>query len=435
MLGSGIGHQEYTIGLREAITRFLPARGLPLLGKGRWTDRLLLWVALLMAFSSVAALKDRFTEARHIAVAMYPSRRRPGKTPEGFMAKLARQGRRILETVCNHLRAQIPTLTGIQWRVGKWLVFAVDGTKIDCPRTRDNQAHLKIGGRTKSGPQMLLVSLLHLGTGLLWSFRHTHARGSEPGLLRAMLGELPPGVLLLADAGFTGYHLLRTILAQGHHVLIRAGANRTYLRKLGFAAHEHKDIVYLWPQHSGRSVIEPLIFRRILIRTRKGRMMCLLTSVLDPRELPVAEALELYARRWGVEVFYRGFKQTLARRKMRCGSARHARVELDFAVLGLWLLSLVQWSAAAGKHLVGRSLAQALRVVRQAMHGRGDARSGLACQLRRLAPDPYCRTRRKAARRWAHKKRDRPCGIPYFRIATPSQIQCAKTFAAIYQQI
>jgi hypothetical protein len=435
MVWSGNGPQDYTMDLRRAIARFLPARGLPLLGKGRWTDRLLVLVMVLMALSCQRTLKDRFVEARQTVVAMYPSRRRPGKTCEGVMAKLTRQSRRLLVTLCQHLRAQMPGLTGRHWRIGKWLVFAVDGTKVDCPRTRDNQRRLKIGGRRKSGPQMLLVSLLHLGTGLLWSWRRTHARGSEPGLLREMIGELPPGALLVADAGFCGYQLLRTILAEGHEVLMRAGANRTFLRKLGFAVREHRDIVYLWSQQRGRGVVEPLIFRRILVRGRRGRIMCLLTSVLDPEELPLDAALSLYRRRWDTEVFYRGFKQTLARRKMLSGSACHALVELDFTVLGLWLLSLMQWTAARTKYVAGLGLAQALRVVRQAIARRGDARSSLACQLGRIQPDCYRRKGPKAARTWPHKKKDPPCGIPKFRIATASQIQRAKHFMKPYHAI
>lgn len=428
MLRSRKDTSPYTIALRQAIVRFLPPRGLPLCGKGRWTDRLLVMVMVLLVFSTQSTLKDRFFEARQAVVAMYASRRRPGKTCEGFMAKITRQARRLLACLGPHLRLQTQRLAGAHWRIGRWLAFAVDGTKVDCPRTRDNQRRLKIGGRKKSGPQMLLVCLMHLGTGLLWSWRRTHARGAETHLLRAMLGELPAGVLLLADAGFCGYHVLRDILTQGHDVLVRAGANRKLLRKLGYAVREHKDIVYLWPQvHAcGRGIVEPLILRRILVRGRKGRMMCLLTSVLDPQALPVAEALALYARRWGAEVLYRGFKQTLAKRKLLSDSARHAQVELDFAVVGFWLLNLLQWQVAPRKDLVTRGLAQALRVVRQALQGRTDGRWSLAARLRTIRPDTYRRQGPKAARNWAHKKKDRPCGIPKFRIATAAQIQRAK---------
>ncbi len=432
MVRSRNGVSPYTIALRQAIVRFLPARGLALCGPCRWTDRLLVMVMVLLVFSAQSTLKDRFLEARQAVVTMYASRRRPGKTCEGFMARITRQARRLLACLCPHLRRQTQLLAGGHWRIGAWLAFAVDGTKVDCPRTRDNQRRLKIGGRKKSGPQMLLVCLMHLGTGLLWSWRRTHARGSETGLLRDMLGDLPPGVLLLADAGFCGYHVLRDILTRGHHVLVRAGANRKLLRKLGYAVREHQDIVYLWPQvhRHGRGIAEPLILRRILVRGRKGRRMCLLTSVLDPQALPVAEALAFYGRRWGAEVLYRGFKQTLAKRKLLSDSAGHAQVELDFALVGFWLLNLLRWQAAPHPHRVTQGLAQTLRVVRQALQGHGDGRRSFVRHLRAIRPDTYHRYGRRAARNWAHKKRDHPCGIPEFRIATPAQVQRAKMLIA-----
>ena len=81
-------HREYRIELRQAIAELLPAQGLPLLGKGRWTDRLLVMVMLLVVWSGLPTLQERFAEARSAVVAMYVSRRRPGNTWVGFMGKM-----------------------------------------------------------------------------------------------------------------------------------------------------------------------------------------------------------------------------------------------------------------------------------------------------------------------------------------------------------
>jgi hypothetical protein len=53
--------------------------------------------------------------------------------------------------------------------------------------------------------------------------------------------------MLLADAGFHGYDLLRTLLGQGNHFLIHVGANVSLIRKLGHTTREGKDIDCLWP--------------------------------------------------------------------------------------------------------------------------------------------------------------------------------------------
>lgn len=255
---SGIDQRHYPIELRKAIAEYLPARGLELMGKTRWSDRLLVIVMILMTFSSRSALQDRFSEARSVCVRMYFSRRRPGRTFAGFIEKMRRHSGRLLTLIVETLRGRMRGNSGEHWRVGRFLAFGVDGTKIDCTRTRANQKKFKNGGRKKSGPQMLLVSLIHLGSGLVWGWRRTCATGSERGLLREMLEELPAGSLLVADAGFVGYDVMCAILQSGRSILMRAGANTMLLKKLGYVVREKGSMVYLWPQTARRKSALPL---------------------------------------------------------------------------------------------------------------------------------------------------------------------------------
>jgi hypothetical protein len=320
---------------------------------------------------------------------------------------------------------------GASWKVGRHLAFGADGTKADAPRTRANQKGLKIGGKNKSGPQQLLVTLMHVGTGLPWSWRRGPATASERGLLREQLNTLPAGALLLMDAGFTGYALLRTILAGGHQVLVRAGANVTLLRKLGWRIKEKRDMVYLWPARAQEEGGEPLVLRCLVVVDGRNRRMCLLTSLLDDADLTLAEAVELYHRRWGIEVLYRGLKQTLGRRKMLSDSPHNAAVELDWTMAGYWLLGLLLWEHRREKTPVLRGLVEALRLVRAAMAGRGDKRASFAAAWQRLTVDRYRRRRPKAARDWPHKKNDPPCGTPHLRMATLTEIRMAKGLYAL----
>ena len=48
----------------------------------------------------------------------------------------------------------------------------------------------------------------------------------------------------------------------------------------------------------------------------------------------------MYARRWSVELFYRHFKQTYQRRKLRSHTADHAELEATWSLLGLWAMTL-----------------------------------------------------------------------------------------------
>jgi nucleoside-diphosphate-sugar epimerase len=73
-----------------------------------------------------------------------------------------------------------------------------------------------------------------------------------------MVPELPAQALLVAAAGFVGYELWQALLAAGHHVVIRVGANVRLLRQLGWTR-EHAQVVYVWPAHAVRKQQPPLV--------------------------------------------------------------------------------------------------------------------------------------------------------------------------------
>ncbi len=62
------------------MARFLPHQGLPLIsedGHTHWTPRLLVYMAIFMAWRVKRFLKDRFNEARTALTGIYSSRKRP----------------------------------------------------------------------------------------------------------------------------------------------------------------------------------------------------------------------------------------------------------------------------------------------------------------------------------------------------------------------
>jgi len=420
-------NQDYTIQLRIAIARFLPAKGLALSG-ARWCPRMLVINIVLMVFSSCPSLEQRFAEARFSLVNMYPSRLRPGKTYAGFIRMLLRHSAALLSLVTDCLRKHVERTAGSHWKVGGRLAFGVDGTKIDSKRTSANEQMLKIGGKNKSGPQQLLVVLMHVGTGLIWSFKRACATASERGLLLDQLELLPQACLLLADAGFTGYDLISRILAGKRDLLLRAGANVTLLTDLlaesGCKVRFKEGLVYLWPCRWQNQ--EPLILRQIVLVDGRNRRMCLLTN-LSEQELTMQEACELYEKRWGVELLYRGLKQTLGRRKMHSSSPEHAQVELDWTISGYWMLGLMLWENRCQDVPVTSGMAFAVKLVRRCMAGRGDGRGTWSCSWSKLRVDESRRQSSKKARAWPHKKKDRPCGVPKLRMATAAEVQQAKT--------
>jgi hypothetical protein len=346
------------------------------------------------------------------------------------------------DDVKRHLREAHRTAAGrFEKRCG-WTAFACDGSRVEVPRTTANEKALGRAGRNKTGPQLFLTTLYHMGTGLPWDWTIGRGTESERDHLRKMLVSLPPGSLIVADAGFTGFALLREILAQGHSFLIRVGANVTLLTELGLEMESacagrdaesprgESDTVWLWPM--GRRDEPPLKLR--LVRLTKSiagssKQMVLLTNVFDRERLSDETAAILYRMRWGVELFYRGLKQTLEQRKLRSDSPNQARWELQMAMMATLLLGLMSVGGiiAEGKDPLSWSVAGALRTVRHAMRtpGRWRRRGDLRTLLLVAVQDAYVRTHPKRARDWPHKKREHPPGLPKIRAATTQESRCA----------
>src|SRR5207302_3609186 len=83
----------------------------------------------------------------------------------------------------------------------------------------------------------------------------------------------------------------------------------------------------------------PLVLRLVVSHNGKHPVY-LVTTMLDRDDCPDQEVIEMYRRRWGIEVYHRSLKQTYQRRKLRSRSAAPAHVELEWSLVGLWAMSL-----------------------------------------------------------------------------------------------
>lgn len=340
-IGTSSGSQSYHRELLHAIGKFLPHAGLPLRSTDsrlRWTDRLLVVTALLMAWQTSSRLKDSFEFCWQVVTGMYFTRRHAGHTYEGFIQALRKHSQRLLLVVAEALRRAVKPVAREYWKIEGWVVMGVDGSRVECPRTLANETAFGCAGKSKTASQQFVTTLLHVGTGLIWDWRRGGGKEAERNHLRQMLATMPDGALLLADAGFTGYELLRALLSNGMSFILRAGGNVRFLKNLGFAVREHEGIVYVWPQAYRDQ--EPLVLRLVVLYDGR-KPVYLLTNVLDDSALSDKQVGMMYRRRWGLEVFYRSLKRTMEKHKLRSTSPAHAQVELDWALTGLWMLGLM----------------------------------------------------------------------------------------------
>lgn len=430
-IGTSSISQSYHQELLHAIGKFLPHAGLSLRSSDhrmRWTDRLLVVTALLMSWQSASRLKDAFEICWQVVTGMYPTRRRVGHTYEGFIQALQKRSQRLVSIVSSALRNAVQTVSREHWKIEGWVVMGVDGSRVECPRTAANEAAFGCAGKTKTAPQQFVTTVLHVGTGLIWDWRRGGGKEAERNHLRQMIATMPAKALLLADAGFTGYELLRELLSNGMSFILRAGGNVRLLTKLGFVVREHDGIVYVWPQAYRDQA--PLVLRLVVVHDGR-KPVYLLTNVLEDSALSDAQVGTMYRRRWGIEVFYRSLKRTMEKHKLHSTSPAHARVELDWALAGLWMLGLLTVQRMICSHVspLRWSVAQSLRIVRRVMAGRGGlhaARNLYA--LSRALKDDYDRAGSKTARNWPHKKKDKPPSPPKIRTANHQERQAAQWF-------
>lgn len=404
-------------------------------GNAGWTSAGLAAVAIVWAWHGLGGLVVRYEQAREVLAALRPAERPPG-TYQGFVKTLAIHSDRLLAAVIAPLRRRMREAAGDFWTVGRWPVFAVDGTRLSAPRTAENQAWFDRPGDGRSRrrtaksqahddrPQAWLTVLWHVGLGLPWAFRHGPRGDSETRHLKQMLGELPAGALLTADAGFTGYDLWHAILTSGSELLIRVGGNVRLLDAAGYVR-RRGEIVLLWPDAACRKRQPPLVLR--CVRLSDGRTpMLLVTSVLDPRRLSDRQALAIYRRRWGVEVFIRTFKRTFERGELCSRSPRNAERELAWSLVALWgvqLLGAVEL-IAVGLDPARLSTTAALRMLRSALAvvaAVSVPAGGLLSALAAPADDGY-RRRNKASRDYPRKRRRKPPSAPLLKPLTHQHI-------------
>jgi hypothetical protein len=346
-------------------------------GSARWTLRNVVFQALLMTFEEGRNLNDRFMNARTCLIGFFPGERRPGKTYQGFIKAQRGVCPAMLDAMMAQLRATHRRVAGKHEECRGWIAFACDGSRVEAPRTAKNQDAFGCAGREKTGPQLSLTTLYHMGTGLPWDWRIGPGTESERTHLRAMLATLPEGALIVADAGFTGYDLLKEIVDGGRSFLVRIGSNvRLLTELLDVKVKQHGQVVWLWPKEKRH--LQPLKLRLIRVPALPGTSegMYLLTNEFDDDRMSVEVAASLYQMRWGVETFYRGFKRTLDQHKLRSDAPEQAKWELRWAMMAFLLLGLmtVEGIIERGRDPLSMSVAGALRIVRRAMHVQDSSR-------------------------------------------------------------
>jgi hypothetical protein len=420
-------------------------------GNTSWIAKDLVMLAVLWVWSEKSQLTVAFEEA------VVWSKRLLGRVAVGsyqaLTSALVTYGGQLVPLLWNRLQRLMEEVGKEHWRIGGWLALACDGSRASAPRTKSNENAFRAANYGKSNsakyrkrknknkrkknrakaetvtPQIWLTLLWHMGLRLPWCWKMGPSDSSERQHVQDMLmhQSFPENTLFCGDAGFTGYDFWKLIMDHGHHFLIRVGANVRLLTKLGYYARERNGIVYVWPDSAARKKQPPLVLRLIHLRSERGDVY-LLTNVLNPRHLSDALASRLYTLRWGIELQFRTLKQTFGRRTLRSRTPDRAYAELEWSLLGLWMIHLfaVKEQVKVGEPPSQTSAAMAIQVVRSILFlwcEVPEKGADLWTQLQNAVIDTYRRQSSKQARYQPNKKDIPSAGKPNIMVADKKKKQ------------
>lgn len=244
------------------------------------------------------------------------------------------------------------------WR--GWLLTALDGTQHSITNTPQNNAELPKAKTRRGRAAFAKIGtsvLLELGLHNPLAAAIGHKGQSEWELSLGLLARLPKKCLLLADrlsgcAAFAA-HALRACRRVGGHLLFRARSNIQVKIVRRFKDGSRLVRVPVRKKGQRHVILEWLELREIRVQLHRQGFrtteLRLWTSLLDPTSAPARELVELYAKRWEHELFYREIKRQLRNSGLLAShTVTTAAQEIAALVLAAALLAQERDRAAAG---------------------------------------------------------------------------------------
>jgi len=433
-------------------------------GNTRWNPRQLAAQALVWSWQETKHVTDAFAHALEVCDEL--GWKKTAMTYTAFMNALNRYDDVWMRRLRERCQALAEQVGGRFFRSGDWLLIGFDGSRATAPRTVSNErafcapnygsgTRAKYGKKKSQGlrrkrnkqhpphppaPQAWITMMWHMGLRLPWTWRLGPSHASERDHVKEMLAaeEFPENTLFCGDAGFVGYPLWQAILQADGDFIVRVGANVNLLSKHAEVKKAGGGIVLCWPKGQRESGKPPLRLRLVKVQVGKTKMW-LLTSVLDPRRLSRKQIVRVYQMRWGIELEFRGLKQTIDKHQLRCRNSDRLLVELNWSLCGMAvaeLLALREQIAARPERQPDnynpqdRSLASTMRALRSNMRNLTkycDAAENLLQALSQAKVQRYKNRTDKRARYRPANPDKKPLGEPKVRKLSPQECETLKT--------
>ena len=261
-------------------------------------------------------------------------------------------------------------------------MVAIDGTTFDVADTAANDGFFGrpgvMKGERSAFPQARVVALAECGTHAIFDAEIGAYNTSELALSKPLIDRLEPGMVLLADRGFTGFALWQQAAATGADLLWRA-KNNVHPRQIEV----FDDGSWLGELRANNAKLntEAVIVRVIDYRVDDGRGIDagpfrLFTTLVDPDEVTATELAAAYAQRWEIESAFDELKthQRGPRTVLRSKSPALVLQEIWGHLCCHFAIRTLMWEAADHARVDPDrvSFVAALRIVRRSLSAARD---------------------------------------------------------------
>ena len=350
-------------GLCRLAGRFFPAKLLA--GPPNSRERLFPTLVVFWAFLAQVLTRNASCRAALSSVQAWASAKGktvPSNNTGGYCQARDRLGlatlRAVFKAVGDWIDArcegQLPSLGGRVVRV-------IDGTGISMPDSPDNRKKWPYAANQKPGcgfPAIKLVGLFCLRTGRLIKFAFAGWKQSELTLARQLAGWMKKGEVVLADRGFCGWGLLALFQRKGVDVVARLHHRRK--DKAGLRTWKKPQRPKAWGKTAWRKLPAQLAVRiiefNVNIKGFRTERITLCTTLLDEQLYPDKTLMDLYLRRWQVELCFRDIKVTLGLDVVRCKTPAMVEKEIWMQAIACNLVRALMLEAAMTHHVAAERL-------------------------------------------------------------------------------
>lgn len=237
---------------------------------------------------------------------------------------------------------------------GRWQqrqVYLFDGSTLRLPASEELTHYYGCpsGGRgTSHWPVMRVMAAFHLYSGVVAEVIEASHDTSEYDMAVQLFRAMPPGGVWVGDRMFGIYRMLQVIVDRQQDALIRIQA-----KDIGRWVDKHQlsapiDLEVLWSPSPAdhpecgvplRAIRGRFLHVRIEHPGFRPLPISLFTTLTDREQYPLEALLQLYARRWGVEVDLRKVKTTLGMQEL---SGKSRDIVCKELYLGLTAYNLIR---------------------------------------------------------------------------------------------